>query len=73
MLGGGGHFRRQKDVGLLGSERRYDRYRWSSSLWISIESLSRATLAVLMIAARSNVRVGGLGVMCGESPGMRCL
>jgi hypothetical protein len=78
VFGAGGHLRTQKVSSLLGSEIRYDRYRWSSSLWISTESLLNAILAVLRMAVRSRGRTAGFAAMCVvdasvrpiEAPGM---
>jgi hypothetical protein len=79
VFGAGGHLRTQKVSSLLGSEMRYDRYRWSSSLWISTESLLNAILAVLRMAVRSRGRtVVGFAAICVvdasvrpiEAPGM---
>ena len=65
-MGAGGHFKTQKASGLLGSERRKNRYRSWSSLLISTELLLRARLAVLRIAVRSGARTEGFGGMCGD-------
>lgn len=67
MLGAGGHFKTQKASGLVGSERRKNRYRWWSSLLISTELLLRARLAVLRIAVRSGARTEGFGGICGNA------
>ena len=64
MFGAGGHLRTQKVSSSLGSEIRYDRYKWSSSLWISTESLLNAILAVLRIAVRSRGRTAGFAAIC---------
>jgi hypothetical protein len=50
---------------LLGSERRKNRYKSWSSLFISTELLLRARLAVLRIAVRSGARTEGFGGMFG--------
>jgi hypothetical protein len=65
-LGAGGHFKTQKAVGLLGSERRKNRYRSWSSLLISTELLLRAILAVFRIAVRSGARTEGFGGIFGD-------
>lgn len=55
----------------LGSERRYDRYRWSSNLWISTESLLNAILAVLRMAVRSRGQAVGFAAICDKGAGVR--
>jgi hypothetical protein len=71
VFGAGGHLRTQKVSSSLGSEIRYDRYRWSSSRWISTESLLNAMLAVLRMAVRSRGRAVGFAAICDEDTGVR--